>query len=125
MRPHHFKDFQGDLKKTHKYCVALAKDNHFTTYSAILTVFDWKEAFVIQIRKLSFLLDEISILEHKKGNGLLSSVIIREDKGRPGVGFFKMAKRLTLYSGIIIDGNITEMSGFHQEQLDLVHSKFQ
>jgi integrase len=49
--------------------------------------------------RLSEILDEVSLSEHKNGSPLLSVVVIRADMGRPGKGFFKMAKSAGLYNG--------------------------
>jgi hypothetical protein len=45
------------------------------------------------------ILDEISTIEHQKGNPLLSVVVVQRETGRPGKGFYKLARRLGLFNG--------------------------
>ena len=39
-------------------------------------------------------LGDISEFEHSQGRPLLSSIVVAEENGLPGVGFFEMAERL-------------------------------
>ncbi len=40
-----------------------------------------------------YMLGEISDMENKEGRGMLSVIVIDKDKGVPGYGFFKLAKK--------------------------------
>lgn len=47
---------------------------------------------------LSDLLGEINIAEHDEGRPMLSAVAVLKGEGRPGSGFFEIARRLGLCS---------------------------
>ena len=49
--------------------------------------------------EIADILDGISQAEHDAGRPLLSAVVIRRDKNKPGRGFFVLARRLGLYRG--------------------------
>jgi len=50
-------------------------------------------------REAGQMLGEISEWEHKEGRPLLSAVVIRDDIGIPGEGFFKLARKLGKFQG--------------------------
>jgi len=50
-------------------------------------------------REAGQILGEISEWEHNEGRPLLSAVVIREDIGIPGEGFFKLARQLGKLQG--------------------------
>lgn len=45
--------------------------------------------------RIARILDDISRLEHARGNPLLSAVVLLREKNIPGDGFFKLAKSLS------------------------------
>lgn len=62
---------------------------------------------------LNLMLDQISTEENKIGRGMLSVVVIRESDGRPGKGFFDLAKSL--------GRNTEDCEAFWQAELSKVH----
>ena len=50
-------------------------------------------------REAGQILGEISEWEHNEGRPLLSAVVIRQDIGMPGDGFFKLARQLGKFQG--------------------------
>ncbi len=44
--------------------------------------------------RLHRILDDVNRCEVERGRGMLSAVVVRKDTGRPGSGFFKLARAL-------------------------------
>jgi hypothetical protein len=66
-------------------------------------------------REVGQILGEISEWEHDEGRPLLSAVVIREDIGIPGEGFFKLARELGKFQG-------QNEQDFWQNELQDVHN---
>jgi hypothetical protein len=49
--------------------------------------------------RMAEILDEISTFEHEHGHPLLSVLVVQSETGRPGKGFYKLARRLGLFTG--------------------------
>jgi hypothetical protein len=89
-----------------------AETGGLVTYTDVAKVVGLDMENVEHRNQMSQLLDEISSHEHAQGRPLLSVVVIRKDLGRPGHGFFELAKRLGQYSG---HGEIHEVLFFVKE----------
>lgn len=65
---------------------------------------------------LAFLLDEISREESAAGRGMLTAVVVHKSDGKPGQGFFKLAKQL--------GHNTSDQDMFWIEELRVVHKSW-
>jgi hypothetical protein len=59
--------------------------------------------------RMAEILDEISKIEHQKGHPLFSVVVVQNETDRPGKGFYKLPRRLGLFSW---QTNLHEMEFF-------------
>jgi len=44
--------------------------------------------------EMTEMLGQIAIAEDRAGRGMLTAVVVRKDSGRPGDGFFELARKL-------------------------------
>lgn len=90
----------------------VAESGTLVTYSDVAKLVGLDMENADHRSRMSILLDEISSGEHQQGRPLLSVVVIRKDLGRPGHGFYELARRLGLYHG---HGEIDEVVFFTKE----------
>lgn len=69
------------------------------------------------VQTLSESLTRISQSEHQQGRPLLSAIVYDKNAGRPGKGFFAMAKDLKKYNGS--DDEIKKIEFFAKELKDV------
>ena len=77
----------------------VAKGESYTTYAKIAPLAGLDMASQADRNRIADILGEISTHEHKSGNPLLSAVVLLADEGKPGQGFFTLARELGLYQG--------------------------
>ena len=84
---------------TYEELKRVAKEQSYTTYRKIAPLADLDMVSQADRDRIADILDEISTHEHNLGHPLLSAVVVRADEGKPGQGFFTLARRLGLYQG--------------------------
>lgn len=86
-------------KEEARKAMIIAAKNESTIYYSDLV----KDIFAIRFDphdfKLFHLLGQISTEESVKGRGMLTAVVVRQDDGQPGLGFFVVARNLGLGIG--------------------------
>ena len=73
--------------------VATARSRSTVTYRTLVADLASVDRSALEA-ELPSLLREISIDENAAGRGLLTSIVVRDDTGLPGGGFFKLATEL-------------------------------
>src|SRR5437773_1992567 len=81
------------------FLIAVARQRATTTYAeaARLAGLDVDDAE--DRGRLAASLRAVSTAEHAAGRPLLTAVVVHRGRGRPGRGFFDLARTLGLYSG--------------------------
>jgi len=74
----------------------IAKTRGLAYYSDIAPLADLDMSLDRDRAEIGKLLGEISEHEHEQGKPLLSAVIVHKEGGRPGKGFFTLARELEL-----------------------------
>jgi hypothetical protein len=77
----------------------VARANRTITYRAIAPQAEVDPGHEFFATLVGHKLDEVNRLEHAAGRRLLSAVVIGEETGMPGSGFFVCARELGVYSG--------------------------
>jgi len=72
-------------------CSQAARDQTTTSYAVVAKRIGMDTAGEGWRYQIGPLLDEVSRYEHAQGRPLLSVVVVREDTGMPGEGFFMLA----------------------------------
>ncbi|WP_338593203.1 hypothetical protein V6669_09430 [Paenibacillus sp. Y5S-9] len=102
--------------------VNVASNNEVCTYTDIARYlklqFDLNEDPIS--KSLAGLLGDISVDENKQGHPMLSVIVVNQETKIPGDGFFKLAKDLGLYEGLL--NNIEQKDAFYISELKKVHS---
>ena len=75
----------------------MAKAGQTTTYGEIAPLAELDMGSPADRDRISEILGEISTYGHKRGNPMLSAVVIKADTNMPGRGFFTLARELGLY----------------------------
>ena len=79
--------------------IEVAQVREYVNYSDVAPMAGLNMESPADRNEMSDILDGISQAEHYAGRPLLSAVVIRRDKNKPGRGFFVLARRLGLYGG--------------------------
>lgn len=74
--------------------IKLARKKETTTYGAIAEMMGLPSHGNYMSREVGQILGEISEWEHSQGRHMLTALVIRDDLGQPGDGFFTFAKEL-------------------------------
>ena len=98
-------------------CTRAARDQGRTSYAAVAKEIGMDTTGEGWRYQMGPLLDEVSRYEHGQGRPQLSVVVVREDIGRPGEGFFTLAKELGKFDGVDEDA-------FFVEELKAVHAEW-
>ena len=76
-----------------------AKQGLQTTYSEIAPLAGLNMDNPADRNRIAQILGDISTYEHEHGRPMLSALVVLAQEGRPGDGFFKLARSLGLYDG--------------------------
>lgn len=71
----------------------IASNRHRTDYSTVFAIMNLRPGNHAA-KEAGHLLGEICDQMHKEGKPMLSALVVRQDTGKPGHGFFEMATRL-------------------------------
>ena len=82
-------------EQIHEVLIKTAKQNVTISYSEVGKVVGLDMANRGERSKLANILDEINKEEHGLGRPLLSVVVVQKESGRPGKGFFDLARELS------------------------------
>lgn len=77
-----------------------------TTYDQLGQLFGIDIGEISQAMELFRTLDDINRAEHAVGHPLLSAVVVNQDRGLPGKGFFDLARNLHTLSGADSDAEL-------------------
>jgi hypothetical protein len=75
----------------------VAREGETITYDEIAPLADLDMRQPADRFETSRILTEICLSEHEEGRPMLCAVAVRRDTGRPGQGFFKLARLLDIY----------------------------
>lgn len=96
----------------------VARAQKTVTYSQIAPLADLDMSNAAHRQDIARILGEISTCEYKKGQPMLSAVVVLRDKNIPGHGFFTLAKELGVYAG-------NDDQVFWCQELSRVHQAWQ
>ena len=77
----------------------VARRESYTTYSKIAPLAGLDMDSQADRNRIAEILGEISTHEHSLGRPLPSAVVVLAEEGKPGQGFFTLARQLGLYGG--------------------------
>ena len=86
-------------KATYEELKDVARRESYTTYSKIAPLAGLDMGSQADRNRIAEILGEISTHEHSLGRPLLSAVVVLAEEGRPGQGFFTLAREFGLYGG--------------------------
>ena len=78
----------------------MARQQQLTTYKELAAAvgLDWNKDYG-QCRQIFSILRDICTAEVEQGHPMLSAIVVSQDTGMPGAGFFKLARELGCYQG--------------------------
>jgi hypothetical protein len=78
----------------------VARNKQLITYKELAAVagLDWNKNYG-KCRQIFAILRAICTAEVEQGRPMLSAVVVRQDTGMPGAGFFALARKLGRYQG--------------------------
>jgi hypothetical protein len=101
-----------DILRDH--LITVARHRATTTYAEAARVVGLDVHDPADRERLAALLRAISTAEHSAGRPLLTAVVVLQGRGRPGRGFFDLARSLGLHGGM-------DDEAFHLAELSRVY----
>jgi hypothetical protein len=87
------------IDRLREYLIAVARRGETTTYAGVMGAAGLDVDEPADRVRLAGLLREISTAEHAAGRPMLTAVVVHRGRGRPGRGFFELARSLGLHAG--------------------------